>query len=55
MDATYLAAPIFFAIAFVFSMLGLGGSQLYIPILFWLGMDFKAEAIPLDMLNIVNS
>lgn len=56
MDTTYLAAPIFFAIAFVFSMLGMGGSQLYIPILFWLGMDFKAEAIPLGMLlNVVNS
>jgi uncharacterized membrane protein YfcA len=37
-------------------MLGMGGSQLYIPILFWLGMDFKTEAIPLGMLlNIVNS
>ena len=56
MDTPYLAAPIFFAIAFVFSMLGMGGSQLYIPILFWLGMDFKTEAIPLGMLlNIVNS
>lgn len=34
----------------------MGGSQLYIPILFWLGMDFKTEAIPLGMLlNIVNS
>ena len=56
MDTTYLAAPIFFAIAFVFSMLGMGGSQLYIPILFWLGMDFKTEAIPLGMLlNVVNS
>ncbi len=37
-------------------MLGMGGSQLYIPILFWLGMDFKLEAIPLGMLlNVVNS
>jgi len=37
-------------------MLGMGGSQLYIPILFWLGMDFKTQAIPLGMLlNIVNS
>jgi len=52
----YLSAPIFFAIAFVFSMLGMGGSQLYIPILFWSGMDFKSEAIPLGMLlNLVNS
>lgn len=56
MDATYLAPPIFFFIAFVFSMLGMGGSQLYTPILFWLGMDFKPEAIPLGMLlNVVNS
>jgi uncharacterized membrane protein YfcA len=50
MDTTYLAPPVFFIIAFVFSMLGMGGSQLYIPILFWLGMSFKAEAIPLGML-----
>lgn len=50
------ASADFFAIAFVFSMLGMGGSQLYIPILFWLGMDFKTKAIPLGMLlNIVNS
>jgi uncharacterized membrane protein YfcA len=55
-DAFYLIPPIFFAIAFVFSMLGMGGSQLYIPILFWVGMDFKTEAIPLGMLlNLVNS
>ena len=34
----------------------MGGSQLYIPILFWMGMDFKTEAIPLGMLlNVVNS
>jgi uncharacterized membrane protein YfcA len=56
MNPLYLAPPIFFAIAFVFSMLGLGGSQLYIPILFWMGMDFKTEAVPLGMLlNVVNS
>jgi uncharacterized membrane protein YfcA len=55
-DIICLVAPMFFAIAFVFSMLGMGGSQLYIPILFWLGMDFKTEAIPLGMLlNVVNS
>jgi uncharacterized membrane protein YfcA len=52
----YLVPPIFFAIAFVFSMLGMGGSQLYIPILYWTGMDFKTEAVPLGMLlNVVNS
>jgi uncharacterized membrane protein YfcA len=56
MDTAYLAPPVFFIIAFVFSMLGMGGAQLYIPILFWLGMDFKTGAIPLGMLlNVVNS
>jgi len=56
MNVLYMAPPIFFVIALVFSMLGMGGSQLYIPILYWLGMDFKAEAIPLGMLlNVVNS
>ena len=56
MNAVYFAPIIFFFIAFVFSMLGMGGSQLYVPILFWLGMDFKQEAIPLGMLlNVVNS
>lgn len=56
MNLLYLAPPVFFVIAFIFSMLGMGGSQLYIPILFWLGMDFKTQAIPLGMLlNVVNS
>jgi uncharacterized membrane protein YfcA len=56
MNLLYLAPPIFFVIAFIFSMLGMGGSQLYIPILYWMGMDFKTEAIPLGMLlNVVNS
>ena len=56
MNTLYLVPPIFFIIAFVFSMLGMGGSQLYIPILYWMGMDFKTEAIPLGMLlNVVNS
>jgi len=52
----YFAPLFFFCIAFVFSMLGMGGSQLYIPILYWMGLDFKTEAIPLGMLlNVVNS
>jgi uncharacterized membrane protein YfcA len=52
----YLVPPIFFAIAFVFSILGMGGSQLYIPILYWMGLEFKTEAVPLGMLlNVVNS
>jgi len=37
-------------------MLGMGESQLYISILYWTGLDFKMEAIPLSMLlNVVNS
>lgn len=56
MTHLYLIPPLFFAIAFIFSMLGMGGSQLYVPILYWMGMDFKTEAIPLGMLlNVVNS
>lgn len=56
MAPIYAAPPLFFFIAFLFSMLGMGGSQLYIPVLFWLGMDFKTQAIPLGMLlNVVNS
>ncbi len=52
----YLIPLLFFAISFVFSMLGMGGSQIYIPILFWCGLDFKTQAIPLGMLlNVVNS
>jgi uncharacterized membrane protein YfcA len=55
-NTLYLIPPLFFAIAVVFSMLGMGGSQLYIPILYWMGLDFKTEAVPLGMLlNVVNS
>jgi len=56
MQSIYVIPVLFFFIAFVFSMLGMGGSQLYIPLLFWSGMDFKTQAIPLGMLlNVVNS
>jgi len=56
MDLLFITPILFFFIAFVFSMLGMGGSQLYIPVLFWLGMDFKTQAIPLGMLlNVINS
>ncbi len=52
----WLIPPLFFCVAFVFSMLGMGGSQVYIPLLLWSGLDFKSEAIPLGMLlNVVNS
>ncbi|RLG19719.1 sulfite exporter TauE/SafE family protein [Candidatus Micrarchaeota archaeon] len=56
MDLLFITPVLFFFISFIFSMLGMGGSQLYIPILFWLGMDFKTQALPLGMLlNVVNS
>ena len=56
MCAIYFVPLIFMAIAFLFSMLGMGGSQIYIPALYWCGLDFKTEAIPLGMLlNVVNS
>jgi uncharacterized membrane protein YfcA len=56
MNTYYVIPPLFFVIATIFSMLGMGGSQLYTPILYWLGMDFKSEAIPLGLLlNLINS
>ena len=56
MGVTWFVPLLFFGIAFLFSMLGMGGSQLYIPILYWAGLDLKTEAIPLGMLlNVVNS
>ncbi|MCU7834215.1 MAG: sulfite exporter TauE/SafE family protein [gamma proteobacterium symbiont of Taylorina sp.] len=35
-----------FALAFIFSMLGLGGAMLYIPVFTWFGFDLKGVAIP---------
>ncbi len=50
----WIAPLLFLLISAVFSMLGMGGSQLYIPILYWLGMDFVHEAVPLGLaLNVV--
>jgi len=52
----FMSPPLFLIISFLFSMLGMGGSQLYIPILYWFGMDFKHEAIPLGLLlNVATS
>ncbi len=52
----WLAPFLFFGISFLFSMLGMGGGQLYIPILFWMGLKFKTEAIPLGIvLSLVSS
>jgi len=38
--------PIIFGLAFLFSMLGLGGAMVYIPVFHWFGFDFKSVAIP---------
>jgi hypothetical protein len=56
MGSIYFVPILFFVIAFVFSMLGRGGATLYVPLLFWLGMDLKTQAIPLGMLlNVANT
>jgi hypothetical protein len=36
--------------SFVFAMLGLGGAMLYVPLLHWLGYDFKEVVIPTSLL-----
>ncbi|MBN2209427.1 MAG: sulfite exporter TauE/SafE family protein [Candidatus Coatesbacteria bacterium] len=56
MGLTVVAPLVIFAISFVFPMLGMGGSQVYVPALLWMGMDLKTEAIPLALLlNLVSS
>ena len=39
-----------FLLAGLFSMLGLGGSLLYVPLFKWFGYDFKSVAIPTALL-----
>ncbi|OAG28459.1 sulfite exporter TauE/SafE family protein [Thermodesulfatator autotrophicus] len=46
MSLYLLVSMAVFFIAFIFSMLGLGGALLYIPIFKWFGFDFKSVAIP---------
>lgn len=41
-----LVIIIIFILAFIFSMLGLGGAMLYIPVFTWFGFDLKEVAIP---------
>ncbi|MFZ0450172.1 MAG: sulfite exporter TauE/SafE family protein [Desulfatiglandaceae bacterium] len=41
---------IILVLAFIFSMLGLGGAMLYIPVFHWFGYDFKSVAIPTGLL-----
>jgi hypothetical protein len=44
------AAGVTFVLALAFSLLGLGGAILYVPVLAWLGYDFKTMAIPTALL-----
>lgn len=39
-------ATLILGLAFIFSMLGLGGAMLYIPVFHWFGFNFKTVAIP---------
>ncbi|MCU7958521.1 MAG: sulfite exporter TauE/SafE family protein [gamma proteobacterium symbiont of Bathyaustriella thionipta] len=45
-----LATGLIFIVSVLFSMLGLGGGMLYVPIFKWLGLPLKAVAIPLGLL-----
>ena len=48
MDVIVIAVIIFF-LAVIFSMLGLGGSLVYVPLFYWLGIDMLI-AIPTALL-----
>ena len=45
-----IIALLFLALAFIFSMLGLGGAMVYNPILVWFGFDFKEVVVPTGLL-----
>ena len=44
------ASGVVLVLAFIFSMLGLGGAMLYVPFFHWSGFDFKTVAIPTGLL-----
>lgn len=50
MNELLAASAAVFVLAMAFSLLGLGGAILYVPVLAWLGYDFKAVAIPAALL-----
>jgi uncharacterized membrane protein YfcA len=50
MDTLTLAPVLVFLVALVFSMLGLGGGMLYVPLFKWLDLPLKSVAIPLSLL-----
>jgi uncharacterized membrane protein YfcA len=45
-----LTFAIIWAASFLFAMLGLGGGMVYVPVMKWLGLDFRSVAIPLGLL-----
>jgi uncharacterized membrane protein YfcA len=45
-----LTSAVILVLAFIFSMIGLGGSMLYVPFFHWVGFDFKTVAIPTGLL-----
>lgn len=45
-----IVTGIILVLGFIFSMLGLGGAMLYIPVFHWFGYDFKSVAIPTGLL-----
>jgi len=45
-----MTTGVILVLAFIFSMLGLGGAMLYIPVFHWFGYDFKSVAIPTGLL-----
>jgi uncharacterized membrane protein YfcA len=45
-----LAVLLIFMVSMLFSMLGMGGGMLHVPILLWLGFDLKTVAQPLGIL-----
>ena len=45
-----IATGLILVVSILFSMLGLGGGMLYVPIFKWLGLPLKSVAIPLGLL-----
>ena len=50
MAIVLIASGVILLGSFLFAMLGLGGSMVYVPVLHWLGFDLKTVAIPLGLL-----
>ncbi len=46
----WLLALLISALAFIFSMLGLGGAMVYNPLMVWFGYDFKTVVVPTGLL-----